>query len=91
MLTDSQRATLPLGWFEVRGSMGGHYRIYTNSTVQNIRQPVLAGSKEFCVTLDGAEHRQEVWLAQKILIESDEMMFKRIAVITYCREFGYNR
>ena len=87
-LTESQRATFYLGWFEVYGSLGGHYRIYVNSTVQNIQEPGFSGSTEFCVTLRDAAYRQDVWLAQKILIEADERRFLRTA-IAYRRGFTH--
>ena len=80
MLTDAQRATYPHGYFDVTGSQGGQYRIRTHSTIQNITQDRLGGPLEFCVSLSGAQYRQYVWLAQKVLIESDEDRFLRTAV-----------
>ena len=79
-LTATQRDTFPHGYFDVTGSRGGQYRVSTRSTIQNITQYRTGGKVEFCVTVAGVQYRPYVWLAQKILIESDEGRFLRTAV-----------
>jgi len=75
-LTDAQRRTYWSGYFDVTGSLGGQYRIHLSSTVQNI---TVRREAEYCVTvLDVPRH--DVWLFQKVLIESDEDRFLRAAV-----------
>lgn len=79
-LTDAQQATYHAGYFDVTGSLGGHYRIHTHSAVQNITQQRPGGVTEYCMGLSGAIYRWDVWLAQKVIIESDEPLFLRTAV-----------
>ncbi len=90
-LTDTQRAAYPYGYFEVNGSLGGLYRIYTHTAIQNITRPG-NGVDEFCMGLSGAVYRPQIWLAQKILIECDEGQFLRTAVHYRggARQYAYN-
>ena len=81
-LTVAQRRTYWSGYFDVTGSLGGEYRIHLSSTVQNITETRSSFSRcevSYCVTVLGVP-RCDVWLFQKILIESDERRFLREAV-----------
>jgi hypothetical protein len=64
------------GWFEVTGSAGGTYRVYTHARQLNIRQ-VRAGipGARFCLWLRDVPVADS-WLAQKLLIEADERRFR---------------
>ena len=79
-LTVDQRRTFPDGWFDVTGSLGGQYKIWTGSVVQNISQdlPGLTPAM-FCVAPRTAQPAHDVLLSQKLLIEADEGAFLRIA------------
>lgn len=79
-LTPAQRSTCrDAGYFDVVGSSGGRYRIRMTSTVQNIVQ----GDVEFCAGPCRSMSRYDFWLCQKLLIESDEELFLRVACRTY--------
>jgi hypothetical protein len=83
-LSQSQRLQyLAGGWFEVTGSAGGRYRIYCNARSTNVT--ALTGhnrGRRLCAlprdgyTLPNAD----IWLAQKLAIESDEPGFLKVAV-----------
>lgn len=79
-LTDAQRNTFTAGYFDVTGSRGGRYRISMTSTVQNITSiPRLGLERGFCAGPSDPMPSFDVWLCQKLLIESDEDRFLRVA------------
>ncbi len=88
-LTGKQRRTFLLGYFDVTGSRGGRYRIGTKNTVLNITGRGRPGVR-FCVASAGRyPPRCDVWLFQKILIESDEDAFLRSAIRSYYTPWSY--
>lgn len=82
-LTDAQRSTAKVtGSFDVVGSLGGRYRIYMSSTVINIAQ-MEKRCRTFCAGPARRMPDWDVWLCQKLLIESDEDEFLRVACSYY--------
>jgi hypothetical protein len=71
------------GWFDVEGSMGNRYRIFTSTPAGMNGQPTQAGNvvlldaegrqqARYCVhPPDGLPHA-DAWLAQKLALEADE-------------------
>lgn len=97
MLTDEQRAEMDTkGYFQVRGSAGHLYRININEGYQgNVRWIGKSGRKkaEFCChpkgmrgrDLDGAIGslpKADAFLAQKLMIEADEVRFLQTTVLS---------
>lgn len=79
LLTAPQRASLDsCGWFEVRGSRGGRYRIEQGSTA-NVLELDAAGRPRYrCCAHPGIHIPDEdIMLAQKLLIETDEPLWSR--------------
>lgn len=79
-------------FFTVKGNKGGTYRIYTTGTTGNVHQ--IAGScwnparrfpvafpanyKSWCIYLRDVP-AADTWLAQKLLLQTDEAAFQQIA------------
>jgi len=84
-LTAAQRATFGSGYFDVTGSRGGWYRIYTHTTTQNIIQPGFIRDSEWCVGPATPMPRYDRLLCQKVLIESDEERFMQTACLVVRR------
>jgi hypothetical protein len=83
-LTEAQRSTYRRGYFDVTGSRGRRYRICTSSTVQNIKcRSIFRRWENFCVTPVVYQPAGDVLLSQKLLIESDEDLFRRVAVRSF--------
>ncbi len=81
-LTPTQRDTVGLnGWFETRGSRGTLYRILTTKFLGNITAPH-AGRKYCLCFADRLLPLSDHILGQKLLIESDEPKFLRVANAT---------
>jgi hypothetical protein len=70
-------------WFDVTGSAGGVYRIHATSTTGNIQCLTGACSgRRLCVLPGGygtGLPAEDVWLAQKLCLESDEPGLLRVA------------
>ncbi len=88
-LTPKQLRQLKKGYFEVKGSRSGHiYRINCHRTAQNIVNRTLR--RRFCILIDNLydwsfSHgyvdcpKSDHLLAQKLIIETNEGRFLRIA------------
>jgi len=84
MLTPDQRESLEnRNWFDVTGSEGGSYRIYCTSCTSN----VVKGSWSYCAGPAGDLPPSDFWLAQKLLIESDEKQFLAVAITHHIAPF----
>lgn len=78
-LTDEQRRTLEKeNYFIVLGSKGNSYRISCDRISHNVREVGKEGVT-YCAYPPGVP-RNDIWLAQKLLIESNEEAFLKVAV-----------
>lgn len=82
MLTPHQKETFKSDQeIIVRGSKGGTYRIDCTSTAENVYRLDKDGDRVmiYCAGPPGVP-ASDFWLAQKLLIESDEQAFLRVAI-----------
>jgi len=82
-LTEEQKGTLEReNWFAVRGSKGNQYTIGCMSTTENVYRTIKGRIVTYCAGLVGVP-QSDFWLAQKLLIESDEDAFLKVAIASY--------
>jgi len=89
LLTEAQAADyLDRGWFEVRGSAGGRYRIRRRGQAGNVdRMPDTGEEREasLCAHPPGHLPDADAHLAQMMALVTDEPGFLRTANVRYCR------
>jgi len=89
LLTDEQAASRrERGWFEVRGSAGGRYRIRRSSQAGNVDlMPETGEEREasYCCHPSGGLPDADAHLAQMLALVTDEDRFLRTANVAYQR------
>lgn len=85
LTTRQQEALANRKCFDVTGSEGGSYRIYCTGRTFN----VVKGGWAYCAGPSGGLPASDFWLAQKLLIESDERQFLAVAA-AHCVDPFYN-
>ena len=89
MLTDQQaRDYVEHGWFEVRGSRGGRYRIRNRGQSGNVDlMPEIGNERDatMCIHPPGNLPAADAQLAQLLHLVTDEDGFRRTANIAYRR------
>lgn len=89
LLSDAQRRTYTEhGWFEVRGSKGGRWRIRNSGQAGNVDlMPEIGNEREmsFCCHPPGGLPDADAHVAQMLHLVTDEDGFRRTANIAYRR------
>jgi hypothetical protein len=89
LLTDEQAASYAeKGWFEVRGSRGGRWRIRARGQAGNVDlMPEIGDEREasFCCHPPGGLPDADAHLAQMLHLVTDEDGFRRTANLAYRR------
>jgi hypothetical protein len=83
LLDEAQaRAYTELGWFEVRGSAGGRFRIRRHGQAGNVDELEPASDKRiasYCIHPSGAFPDADAHVAQYLALVTDERRFREIA------------
>ena len=89
LLNDEQRRTrAEHGWFEVRGSLGGRWRIRNSGQSGNVDLMPQAGNERLmslCIHPPGGLPDADAHVAQMLGIVTDELAFRRTGNLTYHR------